>query len=152
MQILSENKKAYFDYEILKKFDAGISLIGQEVKSLKTRGINLAGSYVILKNNREIFWTGANISPYQPKNILQDYNPKRDRKLLLLKTEINFLIGQIKQKGLTLVPLRLYIKNRKIKLEFGLCKGKKKYNKKEIIKKREIQREIERALKTKGDV
>lgn len=151
MQILSENKKAHFDYEILKKFDAGISLIGQEVKSLKIRGINLSGSYVILKNG-EIFWVGANIFPYQPKNISSDYNPERERKLLLLKTEINSLIGQTKQKGLTLVPLKLYIKNKKIKLEFGLCKGKKKYNKKEIIKKREIQREIERVLKTKGDV
>jgi len=146
MKILAENKKAYFNYQILEKFEAGISLIGQEVKSLKTRGINLAGSYVILKND-ELFWVGAKIPPYQPKNAPADYNPQRERKLLLKKSEIKSLIGKTKQKGLTLIPLTLYTKRGLIKLSFGLAKGKKKVNKKELIKKREIEREIKRELK-----
>jgi SsrA-binding protein len=147
MRILAENKKAYFNYEILEKFEAGISLIGQEVKSLKTRGVNLAGNYVILKGE-EVFWVGANIPPYQPKNAPPDYNPERSRKLLLKKSEIKYLIGKSKQKGLTLVPLKLYTtKSGKIKLEFALARGKKKIDKRELIKKREIEREIRRALK-----
>ena len=147
MKILAENKKAYFNYEILEKFEAGISLIGQEVKSLKIRGVNLAGNYVILKNS-EVFWVGANIAPYQPKNAPPDYNPERSRKLLLKKSEINYLIGKSKQKGLTLVPLKLYTtRSGKIKLEFALVRGKKKFDKREQIKKREIERKIERILK-----
>jgi SsrA-binding protein len=147
MTILAENKKAYFNYEILEKFEAGISLIGQEVKSLKTRGVNLAGSYVILRGE-EVFWVGSHIHPYQPKNAPPDYNPERWRKLLLKKSEIKYLIGKSKQKGLTLVPLRLYTtKSGKIKLEFAIAKGKKKIDKRELIKKREVEREIRRALK-----
>lgn len=146
MTILAENKKAYSNYRVLEKFEAGISLIGQEVKSLKTRGVNLAGSYVIIKNG-EAFWIGAHISPYQPKNLPSDYNPERARKLLLKKSEIKYLIGKSRQKGLTLVPLRVYTKREKIKIEFGLAKGLKKVDKRELIKKREIEREIQRTLK-----
>jgi SsrA-binding protein len=146
MRILAENKKAHFNFEILEKFEAGISLLGQEVKSLKAWGTNLAGTYVVIKDE-EAFWVGANIPPWQPKNIGGGYNPQRDRKLLLKKSEIKYLIGKSKQKGLTLIPLRLYIKNRKIKLEFGLGKIRKKIEKKEMIKKREVEREIQRALR-----
>jgi SsrA-binding protein len=147
MTILAENKKAYYNYEILEKFEAGISLIGQEVKSLKTRGVNLAGSYVILRGE-EVFWVGSHIHPYQPKNAPPDYNPERWRKLLLKKSEIKYLIGKSKQRGLTLVPLRLYTtRSGKIKLEFAVAKGKKKIDKRELIKKREVEREIRRALK-----
>lgn len=146
MKILAENKKAYFDFEILEKFEAGISLLGQEVKTLKIQGTNLAGTYVIIKQ-KEAFWVGANIPPWQPKNIGANYNPQRERKLLLRKSEIKYLIGKSKEKGLTLIPLRLYIKRSKIKLEFGVGKRKKRFDKKEKIKKREIEREIERALK-----
>ena len=146
MKILAENKKAYYNYKILEKFETGISLIGQEVKSLKTRGVNLAGSYVIVKDE-EIFWVGAKISPYQPKNLPPDYNPERSRKLLLKKAEIKELIGKSKQKGLTLIPLRIYTKDGKIKLEFGIARGKKKFDKRELIRKREVEREIERVLK-----
>ncbi len=149
MKVLNENKKAYFNYQILEKFEAGIVLIGQEVKSLKTRGTNLAGSYVVIKNS-EAFWIGANISPYQPKNAPSDYNPERSRKLLLKKSEIKYLIGKTKEKGLTLIPLIVYTKNAKIKIEFGLGKGKKKFDKREVIKKREQNKEIERELKTRG--
>ena len=148
MKVLAENKKAYFNYRILEKFEAGVSLIGQEVKSIKTRGVNLAGSYVVIKNS-EAFWIGARISPYQPKNVPPDYNPERSRKLLLKKSEIKYLIGKAKQKGLTLIPLRVYTKRGKIKLEFGIARGKKKVDKRELIKKREIEREIRKAMKEK---
>jgi SsrA-binding protein len=146
MRVLAENKKAHFNFEILEKFEAGISLLGQEVKSLKAWGTNLTGTYVVIKGE-EAFWVGANIPPWQPKNIGGGYNPQRDRKLLLKKFEIKYLIGKTKQKGLTLIPLRLYIKNRKIKLEFGLGRIRKKIEKKELIKKREVEREIQRALR-----
>jgi len=149
MKVLAENKKAYFNYKILEKFEAGISLIGQEVKSIKTRGVNLAGSYIVLKNE-EAFWIGTKIPPYQPKNIVSDYNPERSRKLLLKKSEIKYLIGKSKQKGLTLIPLKVYTKNGKIKIEFGIGKGKKEFNKKELIKKRETEREIKRELRMRG--
>jgi len=149
MKVLAENKKAYFNYEILEKFEAGISLIGQEVKSIKTRGVSLTGSYVVLKDN-EVFWIGINIPPYQPKNAPKDYEPARTRKLLLKKSEIKYLIGKTRQKGLTLVPLRVYTKNGKIKLEFGIAKGKKKTDKRELIKKRDVEREIKGELKMRG--
>jgi len=146
MKILAKNKKAYFKYQILEKFEAGISLIGQEVKSIKSGRINLSGAYVVLKNS-EVYLIGANIPPYQPKNAPADYQPERSRKLLLKKSEIKYLIGKAKQKGLTLVPLRVYTKKGKIKLEFGIAKGLKKFDKRELIRKREVEREIKRVLK-----
>jgi len=149
MEIIAENKKAYFDYEILEKLQAGIVLQGQEVKSLKTRGINLAGSYVIVKNE-EMFWIGAKIPPYQPKNTPADYLPGRLRKLLLQKEEIRHLIGKSKEKGLTLIPLKVYTVKGKIKLEFGIAKGKKRFDKRESIKKREIKINIKRELNLRG--
>ncbi len=149
MKTIIENKKAYFNYQVLEKFEAGISLIGQEVKSIKSGRINLAGSYVVLKGS-EVFLIGANVPPYQPKNAPPDYNPERSRKLLLKKSEIKYLIGKVKQKGLTLVPLKIYTKRGKIKLEFGTAKGKKKVDKRELIKKREVEREMERELKARG--
>jgi len=148
MEILAQNKKAYYHYEILEKFEAGISLLGQEVKSIKTRGVSLAGNYVVVKA-KELFWIGAKIPPYQPKNLPSDYLPERSRKLLLRKSEIKYLIGKSKQKGLTLIPLKLYTKKGKIKLEFCLAKGRKKFDKREEIKKKEFQREKERLLKGK---
>ena len=156
MKILAENKKAYYNYEILEKFDAGISLFGQEVKSLKERGINLAGSYVVLKQSTEgrhteVFWIGAKIFPYQPRNIGASYNPERSRKLLLKKSEIKYLIGKSRQRGLTFIPLKIYTtRSGKIKLEFAIAKGKKKFDKRESIKKREVEKEIQRELKIRG--
>jgi len=150
VKVLAENKKAYFNYEILEKFEAGISLIGQEVKSIKLGHINLAGSYVIIDKNSEVFWIGAKVPPYQPNNAPADYNPERSRKLLLKKKEINYLIGKSRQRGLTLIPLKVYTKNAKIKLEFGIGKGKKEIDKREIIKKRETDKDIERELKARG--
>jgi len=155
MKVLSENKKVYFNYQILEKFEAGISLIGQEVKSIKSGRINLAGSYVVLKQSfkgkcPEVFLIGANVPPYQPKNIPADYNPERSRKLLLKKSEIKYLIGKVKQKGLTLVPLKVYTKRGRIKLEFGIAKGRKMVDKRELIKKRATDREIRREMKIRG--
>lgn len=146
IKIIAINKRANFDYQILEKFTAGIKLNGQEVKSIKKRGVNLKGTYVVVKNN-EVFWQGANIPPWQPQNKTSGYNLKRDRKLLLKKSEIKYLIGKSKQKGLTLIPIKLYTINGLIKLEFAISKGKKKVNKKEDIKKKEIEREIERKIK-----
>jgi SsrA-binding protein len=145
MKIFSENKKAGFEYEILEKFEAGIILFGQEVKSIKTGHINLAGSYVIFRAG-EPYWIGVKIPPYQPKNVGADYGEERVRKILLNKKEINYLAGRTKQKGFSLIPLKIYENNGRVKLEFGLARGKKKYDKKEKIKERDIQRDISREL------
>ena len=149
MKVLSENKKAYFTYQILEKFEAGIALNGQEVKSIKLGRINLMGSYVVIRNG-ETYLVGANVPPYQPKNAPSDYDPQRSRKLLLRKKEINYLIGKSQQKGLTMIPLKVYTNNGKIKIEFGIGKGKKKFDKRETIKKRETEKEMKRELKTRG--
>lgn len=149
MGVITKNKKAYFKYEILERLEAGISLIGQEVKSIKSGRINLAGSYAVLKNE-EVFLIGAKIPPYQPKNAPKGYDPERSRKLLLKKSEIKYLIGKIKQKGLTIVPLSVYTKRSRIKIEIALVKGRTKPDKRELIKKREIEREIKKELKSRG--
>ena len=145
MKVFSENKKALFDYNILERFEAGLVLFGQEVKSIKTGHINLASSYILLKD-QEPFLVGVKVPPYQPNNAGADYNDERQRKLLLNKKEINFLMGKTKVKGFSLIPLKIYEKNGRIKLELGLAKGKKKYDKKEKIKKRDVEREINREL------
>ena len=149
MKVIAKNKKAYFDYEILETFEAGIKLTGQEVKSIKTGKISLKGSYVILKkqDNKEtpeVFLIGCTIPPYQPNNISFDYDPNRSRKLLLKKSEIKHLIGKSKQKGLTIVPLKVYTRKGKIKLEIAVAKGKGKIDKREQIRKKEIDRRIKR--------
>jgi SsrA-binding protein len=149
MKIFSDNKKAYFNYEILEKFEAGICLTGQEVKSIRQGKISLAGSYVILKE-AEVFLVGANIPPYQPKNSPPGYDPERSRKLLLKKKEINYLIGKTRIKGLTLVPLKVYTVKAKIKIEFGLGRGKKRADKRETIRKRESEREIKEEINLRG--
>lgn len=149
MEILAENKKAFFDYEIIEKYEGGLILIGSEVKSIKNKKINLSGSYVIIRKNNA-YLLNAEIPPYQPKNVFFDYNPKRSRKILLKKKEINSLLLKIKQKGLTLIPLKVYNKNGLIKLEFALAKGKRLFDKREKIKKREIKRKIERLIKNQG--
>jgi SsrA-binding protein len=149
MRVLAENKKAYYNYEILEKFEAGMVLTGQEVKSIKSGRINLAGSYAVLKNE-EAFLLNANVPPYQPKNAPPNYDNNRLRKLLLNKSEIKYLIGKSQQKSLTLLPLRVYTKRGKIKLEFGLARGRKKASKRELLKKRDIDRDIERELKLRG--
>ena len=145
MKVYSENKKAGFDYEVLEKFQAGMVLFGQEVKSIKTGHINLSGSYVALRGG-EVFLLGVKVPAYQPNNAGADYGEDRAKKLLLNKKEIDYLIGKTKVKGFSLIPLKIYENNGRIKLEFGLSRGKKKYDKKEKIKKRDVEREISREL------
>lgn len=146
MPTLATNRQAKFHYKILEKYEAGLVLAGHEVKSIKKGHISLRGSYVTIKN-QEAWLMNALISPYQPKNTPDNYEPIHPRKLLLHKQEIKSLIGKTKQKGLTLVPLRVYTKRRIVKLEFGLGQGKKKTDKRETIKKRETKRKIDRAMK-----
>lgn len=144
--LYSKNSRAYFDFDILETYQAGISLKGYEVKAVKKGKMSIKGAYVKIKDG-EVFLIGAVISPYQAKNTPENYDPQRTRRLLLKKKEINSLIGRAKEKGLTLIPLEVYnIKNR-IKVKIGLAKAKKKIDKRELIKKREEERKIERVLK-----
>ena len=149
MEILAENKKALFNYYIIEGFEAGIVLNGQEVKSIKTKKANLLGSYAVIKAG-EIFLINASIPPFQPKNIFFEYNPLRTRKLLLKKKEIQYLTGKMQQKGLTLVPLKMYTKKGKIKLEIAIAKGKGTADKREAIKKRDVENEMRRQLHMRG--
>lgn len=146
MKIYSENKKATFDYEILEKYEAGLVLQGQEVKSIKNGHMHLLGSYVVIRAD-EPQLIGAKVPPYQPKNAPADYNPEQSRKLLLNKKEINYLMGKVNERGFSLIPLKVYEQNGRIKLEFALARGKKKFDKKEKIKKRDIERDIQREFK-----
>ncbi len=148
MPTLAINKRAKYDYKILETYEAGIVLFGHEVKAVKNGKISLKGSYVTIKDN-QAYLINCLISPYQPKNTPENYDPSRTRQLLLNKKEIKSLIGKTKQKGLTLLPLRVYTKHNRIKLEIGLGQGKRKYDKREKIKKREIDRRIGRALRNK---
>lgn len=145
MALIITNKKALFDYQSLERFEAGISLIGSEVKSIKNGQASLKGSFITLKGD-ELFLTNAHISAYQKPSI-SHYEPTRSRKLLLKKSEIRSLIGKLRTAGLTLVPLRLYTKKRLIKLEFAVAKGKKQFDKRESIRKKEDKRKMERNLK-----
>ena len=142
----TENKKAYFNYEILEKFTAGIVLLGFEVKAIRAGRMSLDGAYAIIRGN-EAFLIGAGITPLQIKNTPTDYDERRNRKLLLTKKEIKKLTGSEKQNGLTIIALSVYNDKYKIKVELGLAKGKKNRDKRESIKKRESNREINRTLK-----
>lgn len=151
--ILAKNKRACYDYEILETFEAGLILIGNEVKSIRMGNISLKTAFISIKTpqntkkqNPEFFLVNAHISPYQ--RHVRQHNPKRPRKLLLHAKEISSLIGKIKTKGLTLIPISVYNRNSKIKLELALVRGKKKVDKRESLKKRETDREIRRKMKT----
>ncbi len=146
MPTLAKNRKAYHDYEVLEKFEAGLVLNGQEVKAIKEGKISLKGSYIVIREE-EAFLVGVNIPPYQPKNAPEDYDPKRSRKLLLTKKQIKYLMGKSTEGGLTLVPLRVYTKKGLIKLKFGVCRGKKAHDKRKKIKDREIDRNLRRRVK-----
>lgn len=141
-----DNRKAYFNYTILEKYEGGIELDGNEVKSIRKGKISLDGAFIIMRGG-EAFLINANISPYQANNIPKDYNPLRNRKILITKKEIKELVQTEKNKSLTIVPLSLYSKNRKIKMEFALVKGKKEFDKRESIKKRDTDRELRREYK-----
>lgn len=146
MSALSENRKAYFDYEILETFEAGIELKGFEVKAIKAGKAHIAGAFALIRGG-EAWLINADIPPYQPKNTPADYEPARTRRLLLKKSEIEYLAEKLKSERLTLLPLKLYNKGGRIKMLFGLGRGKRKYEKRAKIQKRETQREIRRTLK-----
>lgn len=141
MPTLALNKKAKFDYEILEEFEAGLQLNGCEVKSAKAGQVSFLGSFISLHGN-EAWLKGLHISPYKPAGKPKTDQSTRDRKLLLHKQEIKRLIGKSKEAGLTLVPISLYTKGDLVKLGFGIARGKKQFEKRESIKKREIDREI----------
>lgn len=140
------NKKAHFNYELKETFEAGIALLGQEVKSLKKNQGSLLGAHVIVRGG-EAYIVGMHIPPYQPNNTPKDYDPDRTRRLLLTKKELGELAGAEAQKGLTIVPISVYSKGRKLKLQIAIARGKKKYDKREALKKRDAEREIARTLK-----
>ncbi|MBU2037415.1 SsrA-binding protein SmpB [Patescibacteria group bacterium] len=144
------NRQAGFEYEFLQKYEAGLVLIGQEVKSIRDSHISLKGAYVVLKDE-EAWLINANIPAWQPKNTPAGYEATRSRKLLLREHEIRSLIGQSKQTGLTLVPIRVYNSKGKIKLEFALARGKKSFDKRAIIGRREADRRIQRVLRGKTE-
>lgn len=137
--IFASNPKAGFDYNIIENFEAGLELAGQEVKSIKNGKVSIKGAYVKIING-EAWLLGAIVSPYQANNVPADYDQQRSRRLLLKKSEIKYLQGKTQEQGLTLVPLKIYSKNNLIKLEIGLARGKKKYDKREAIRKREFER------------
>ncbi|MEF9438602.1 MAG: SsrA-binding protein SmpB [Candidatus Mariimomonas ferrooxydans] len=143
--IVSTNRKAFHDYSIDETFEAGISLLGTEIKSIREGRVNLKDSYAIIRGN-EVFLLNCHISPYSHGNI-QNHDPLRTRKLLLHKKEIDKLWGKLSQRGFTLVPLRMYFKRGKAKLEIGLAKGKRKYEKRQTLKEKEARREIEQHMK-----
>lgn len=149
MGLLADNRRVRHDYEILEKFEAGLVLTGPEVKAIKSGRVNLQGAYVIPKGT-ELWLTGMQVAPYPPAKREQiAYEAGRDRKLLLSKTELNYLGGKLKQTGLTLVPLSLYTSHRFIKVELGLAKGKTRYDKRVSLRRRDVDREIRRTLKRK---
>lgn len=145
MKVFARNRKAHYEYEIIEKYEAGIALLGTEVKSVRNGRVNLSEGYVVIRNE-EAYLINVHISPYKQGNIF-NHEPLRSRKLLLKKREIKRLMGLIQQKGLTIVPLQIYDRNGWIKVEIAVVRGKKKYDKRETIKKREAQREMERIIK-----
>ena len=148
IKIIAENRQARHEYYVLEDFEAGIELVGTEVKSIRQGQINLKDSWCSVKNG-EMFVLGMHISPYEKGNIF-NRDPLRVRKLLLHKKEIIRLFSKIKQDGLTVVPLSVYLKGSRVKVKIGLCKGKKLYDKRESDAKKSAKREIERTLKQNG--
>lgn len=147
MKIISQNKKARFDYEVLDTIEAGISLLGDEVKSLRAGHINLTGSFAAVTGG-ELFLVNCHITPYDKAYFKNDDLAGRSRKLLIHRRELNKLIGEVSQKGITLVPLKIYFNGRsKVKVEIGLCKHKKAAGKKKSLQERDIKRETDRELK-----
>ena len=146
MEDLIRNKKATFNFEILETFEAGLELLGYEVKSLRNKQGSLEGSHVIVRGG-EVFLVGATIPPYQPINTPKDYDVERTRRLLLNKKEINKLGDAESQKGLTIVPISVYNKDRNLKLKIAIARGKKKSDKRQVIKERDSKKDIERQMK-----
>ncbi len=146
MPAYTTNKKARFDYEILETYEGGIVLSGQEVKSVRNGQAKLVGAFVTFHGTGALL-TNAHIAKYSNASGLDTYDPNKSRHLLLSKREINYLRGKSQEPGLTIIPLSLYTKGRHIKVEIGIAKGKRQYDKRETIKKRENQREVKRKMK-----
>ena len=144
-KIMARNKKAFHDYFVDEEYEAGIELLGTEVKSIRAGRINLKDSYVSLKGGEAVL-LGVHISPYE-QGSMWNAAPERPRRLLLHKREINRLIGLTQQQGYTLIPLKVYFKNQYVKVSVGLCRGKKNYDKRDAMAKRDAQRRMDRALK-----
>ncbi|MFA5155585.1 MAG: SsrA-binding protein SmpB [Patescibacteria group bacterium] len=145
MPQLAQNRKASFDYELLEKYEAGLVLYGHEVKSVRAGQVSLKGSFISLRSHHgrpEFYLLGCQISPYKQAGPMPDYNQRRERKLLLKKGEIKRLVGRQQTEGLTLIPLQIYTNHSFLKLEFAVARGKKKYDKREAIKKREVERSL----------
>jgi SsrA-binding protein len=146
MTVFIRNKKVGLKYEILEKLEAGIKLLGFEVKAVKSKKGSLDGSHITIRGGEAIL-LNVNIPPYQANNTPQDYNPERNRRLLLKRKEIDRLSGLESQRGLTIVPISVYNKKGKIKIEISVVKGKKKYDHRETLKKKTAQRDIDRDVK-----
>jgi len=144
-KIVAQNKKAYHDYFVDEKYEAGIALFGTEVKSIRQGAVNLKDCYCSLKGG-ELFVVGMHISPYEKGNIF-NREPLRDRKLLMHKREIMKLGGLVAQKGYTLIPLSLYFSGKNVKVELGLCRGKKLYDKRDALAEKQADREMDRRMK-----
>ena len=147
-KVLATNRKASHDYHIEETYETGVALTGTEIKSVRAGSVNLRDSYAQVKNG-ELWLLNVHIAPYEPASR-QNVDPYRDRKLLMHRKEILRLFGRVQEKGLTLVPLRMYLKKNRAKLEIGLARGKRQYDKREAISKRESNREIQRAVKERG--
>jgi SsrA-binding protein len=143
-RVLATNRKAYFHYEVLERAEAGLALVGTEVKSIRDGGLSFSDSYVDFRGG-ELVLVGCRIAPYSHGNLL-NHSPERDRKLLLHKREILKLGGKVTERGLTLVPLRAYMKNGRVKMEIGLARGKQAHDKRESIKKKDQEREAKQGL------
>jgi len=147
-QVVASNRRARHDYEILDTFEAGIALLGPEVKSLRNGKANLTDGYALIRRG-EVFLTNVHVGPYE-KAWRENAEPRRERKLLLHRAEIARLRGKVAERGLTLVPLRLYFKNGRVKVELGVARGKRRYDKRESIRRREQEREMQRAKRGRG--
>lgn len=146
IKIISDNRQARFLYEILETFEAGVELVGTEVKSIRAGKVNLRDGYALLRNG-EAWLINVHISPYDASSEYFNHDPRRTRKLLMNRKEINKLIGQVEQKGLTLVPLKMYFKGSWVKVSLGLARGKKIHDKREDLKRRQDQKDMQRAVK-----
>lgn len=149
IKIISQNKKAYHDYFVEEKYEAGIELFGTEVKSIRAGKVNVKEAYCDIKDG-EVFVVGMHISPYEQGNVFNK-DPLRPKKLLLHKREILKLFGLVSQKGYTLVPLQVYLSNSRVKVEIGLCRGKKLYDKRDDMARNDAKRDMERAFKSYND-
>lgn len=147
--LVASNRRALHDYEILEKVEAGLVLLGPEVKSLREGRANLSDSYAVVRRG-EAYLVNAHVSPYAQASR-ENPDPRRERKLLLNRSEIRRLSGKVAERGLTLVPLSVYFKNGRAKVELGLARGKRVYDKRQTLKKREQEREIERAVRDRSD-